>query len=213
MLLQGQSGQQNNSDGAITNVRLTKQGDVAVSEVHPRYYESTYRGNTFSLDSDSVTLAAAHATKGALATVKFITGFWNPNGSGKNAVIISSHVATVSGTPAGPYFYNYLPGSTNTAAATGTIRNLLLSTSGGSAMYALVSVVLGAIGAPTTAMLQLGVQGGPAAIAAGAGVYDSYEEVAGRIIVPPGCLFGICALGAGTSHVVQSTLTWEEVNI
>ena len=39
------------------------------------------------------------------------------------------------------------------------------------------------------------------------------RDIAGRIIVPPGCVFGITAVGAGSSHVVQSTIAWEELPI
>ena len=165
------------------------------------------------MDSDSVTLAAANATKSALGTVKLVNGFFNPLTSGKNCVIIAAHVATVSGTPAGPYFWNFINGVTVNSAATGTIRSALLGSVYTSVVTPQVNVAVTVIGGATTALTQFSVMGGPAAIAAGAGLYDAYDEVDGGIVVPPGTLVGITATGAGKSHVVQSTIRWKEVNV
>lgn len=185
-----------------------------VADAHARYMQAVIEGRAFALDSDSVTLAAANVTKTALGTAKFINGFYNPVGSGRNAVLWSAHIATVSGTPGGPYFWNFVNTSNLTSATTGTIRNLLLAGAPvGSAMQAQAGVVLAATPASTAALTQLGVMGGPAAIAAGAGLYDAYEEVAGQIIVPPGIAIGLMCLAAGTTHVVQSTLRWEEIQV
>jgi len=186
--------------------------------VSPSKYLSALLNTLFVLDSQSVTLASANATKSALGTAKFINGFYNGSSGATavNAVIRRVHVATVSGTPAGPYFYNYLNlPSVNqpaTSASTGTIQaGFLSSAATASVVTPLVNVVLAATGAPTTALNQLGLVGGPAAIAAGAGLYDAFDEPDGGIVVPPGCLFGIMATAAGTTHVVQSTLVWEEI--
>lgn len=185
----------------------------------------------FSLDSGSVTLAAANATKAAMGTAKLINGFYNPSNSGKNAVVIRAIISTVSGTPAGPFFYNYLSIGTSstvgavssvviTNSASGSIgSNLLLNNPGAptsSLMVPEVNVTLTATGAITTNLNQLSVIGGPAAIASGAGDYhveDNPELAYSReslIIVPPGTVFGIMGTGAGTSHVVQSTIWWTE---
>ena len=199
--------------GVGTSVPTTAgvSGGIRTQAAHVEYFDATYDRRTFSIDSDSVTLAAANATKAALATAKFINGFYNPADSGKLAVILNAMVATVSGTPAGPYFYNYISGVVPTNAATGTIRSGYLGYSGGSGMVAETGVVLTVSGGATTALTQLGLLGGPAAIATGAGMYSVADAVRGQIIVPPGTLFGIMCTAAGTTHVVQSTLTWEEV--
>lgn len=200
---------------APTPQTASQSGALRIADAHARFHESSVARRRFLMDSDSITAAAAHATKGALATVKFLNGFYNPAGSKVLAVIERAKVATVSGTPAGPYFYNYITDLVINSAATGTIRNAYLmsptSSNSGSSMTPQTNVVLAAIGGPTTALTQLGVLGGPAAIAAGAGLYSADDLVDGAIIIPPGTLFGICATGAGTSHVVQSTLQWEEV--
>jgi hypothetical protein len=209
----GQTGPNNYPDGVVPITRMGKQGNLLADPIHGRYYEQAYRGNLFVMDSDSVTLAAANASKTALATVKLINGFFNPSTSGKNAVILFASIATTSGTPGGPYFYNFLADSTINSAATGTIRSTNLGASYTSVMTAQTGVILANVGAATTALKQLGVIGGPAAVAAGAGLYTAIDEVAGRIIVPPGVVFGLTCLAAGTTHIVQSTLMWEEVPI
>lgn len=208
----GQVGVQYVQDGTNPPLRLGKSGEQMASELQPRYFEQNYRGNLFMIDSDAVTAAAAHATKGAMGTAKFVNGFYNPLNSGKHAVIVSANVATTSGTPGGPYFYNCSAIAQGfTQAATGTIRSGLIGGAGASLMVPAVNVVLVASDADTTALKQLSVLGGPAAIAAGAGIYNAYDELAGKIIVPPGFAFGICVAAAGTSHVIQSTLVWMEV--
>ncbi len=186
-------------------------GASRVQVAHAEYFDAVYGRRVFSIDSDAVTLAAANATKAALATAKFINGFFNPADSGKLAIIANAVVATVSGTPGGPFFYNYISGVTPTNTPTGTIRSAYLGMSGGSAMVAETGVVLTVSGGATTALIQQGVLGGPAAIAAGAGNYSIADAVRGQIIVPPGTLFGIMCTAAGTTHIVHSTLTWEEV--
>lgn len=206
---QGQVGPQVLTDGSIANIRLNRTGSVVTSNAKGFYTENSSRANMFIMDSDSVTLAAANASKAAMATAKFINGFFNPIASGKNAAIIAARVATVSGTPGGPFFYNFISGLNMTNAVTGTIRNLSLG-GAASAMSAATGVVLTATGGPTTTLSQLCVMGGPAAVAAGAGLYGQVDQLDGLIIVPPGTFFGIMCLAAGTSHVVQSSLIWEE---
>lgn len=207
-------GPRNGADNTDLELRGDRTGSQVVTDAHGRYHEGAVRGVVFTLDSDSVTLAAANATKGALATLKFINGFWNPPNSGKVCSILRATVATVSGTPAGPYFYNFIPNmSTVSSASTGTVRSMFLGSAAASIVRPQVNVALAVLPADTTTTgIQLGTLGGPSAVAATGVISSVAEEVAGAIIVPPGTLFGITCVGAGTSHVVQSTLVWEEVN-
>jgi hypothetical protein len=73
-----------------------------------------------------------------------------------------------------------------------------------------VNVIFARSDAATTAFTQVGIHGGPAAVAAGAGLYSVIDEVAGRIIVPPLCAWGLAQIGASTA-VVQTTIYWAEV--
>jgi hypothetical protein len=217
MQLNTQVGPQTNAVGATPALRSGNAGDGIFSELNARYYENTYRGNTFFLDSDSVTLAAANTTKTALGTAKFINGFYNPVGSGKNAVILTSLISVVSGTVTGPFVYNYLTGVVSTSASTGTIRSGLLAATANTVVIPQVGVILNsAVPSATTALQQLATLGGPFAVvptAVGSPAVNTVEEeVAGRIIVPPGCFFGLMQIGASTA-IVQSTLSWAEVAI
>jgi hypothetical protein len=190
-------------------------GAALFSELQARYSALCRNGSIYVIDSDSVTLAAANATKGAAGTIKLINGFVNPFGSTVNAHILFVKSATVSGTPAGPLFYNAqsLPAGVSLSnTATGTIRSTFLNTLASAAtpnqITPEVNVVITRSDSATTAFTQIGIHGGPAAIAAGAGLYNVRDEVAGSIIVPPGTVFGLAAVGAGTSHVVQSTIVF-----
>lgn len=201
--------------GALSSSPPTKgvTGAQRVQIAHGEYSDVTSRGRVFSLKSGAVTLDSANVTTSALGTATFIVGLANPVGSGKLLSILRALVVTVSGTPGGPYFYDYYAGLTVTAAATGIIRSNFLgaNTAGASVATPLVDVAITHTGSSTAALLQLGAMGGPAAIAAGVGLYDARDEVRGSIIVPPGTIFGIMATAAGTSHVVHATLTWEEL--
>lgn len=206
-VLQGNQGQSGKAVGQNLTAGFGEYSDLLVTELQARYYQQTYRGNVFFLDSGAVTLAAANTSAGALGTIKLINGFYNQSTSGKNAVLLATALTYTSGTATGAIVYNYLNGVVLSNAATGTIRNGLL---GGpaSGMLAEVGVVL-ASNTPlaTSPLLQLGIVGlQGAAVATPTGVY---EEVAGRIIIPPGVVFGLAQIGAGTG-VVQSTLCWME---
>ena len=200
--------------GAVNPGRADKTGALVVTSGHGEFTEACANNTVYAIDSDTVTIATANTTKGVLGTIKFINGFYNPINSGKNAAVLAAIVATISGTPAGPLFYNMFVGKQPTNSETGTIRSLLLGQSNQSAMRPHVGVVLAVLPADSTsAAVQIGVVGGPAASAVGAGMYSICDNVNGKIIVPPGVLFGLAAVGAGTSHVVQSTLVWEEIPI
>lgn len=84
MLIQPITGPQSNSDGNIASaVRGGKQGDLMVSELHGRYYEQTYRGNMFSVQTQGTGVT----TTAALATTWTGLGISNPVGSGVNLVL------------------------------------------------------------------------------------------------------------------------------
>lgn len=195
------------ADGASTKRVLDVRSVASDTLYFPR--------EVYSLDSDSITLAAANATKSALGTVKLVNGFFNPAASGRNCLILAAYVATTSGTPAGPYFYNYYKAAVAlTSASTGTIQVMPLGSAASvSVVTPQVNVAVTFTGGPTTALTQFAVFGGPAAVVSGAGLDTAIDNVNGLIVVPPGVLFGILATGAGTSHVVQSTLRWKEIPV
>lgn len=213
-LILGQVGVQYGADGSQLPARQGKLGELSMSQLQAPYYEQTYRGNLFMLDSGSVTVIAANAAGQAMGTAKFLNGFFNPVASGKNAVIVGANVATVSGTPGGPILYEVSAGpGTITSASTGTIRSGMVGGAAKSLMTPQVMIALTALDADTTALVQIGTSGGPAASAVGAGVNSAYDFVDGKIIVPPGFAFGLCSTATGTTHVLQTTLYWIEMPV
>lgn len=210
----GQVGQAVAVDGTNPPLRQGKSAELIVSELQAKYYEQAYRGNLFILDSGSQTCIAASAAGQNMGTAKFLNGFFNPTNSGKNAVLIGATVATVSGTPGGPLLYEVTAGAgTLTSASTGTIRSGMIGGAAKSLMTPQVMVTLVALDADTTALVQIGTAGGNSAIAAGAGVGSFYDDIAGKIIIPPGYAFGLCDTATGTTHVVQTTLYWIETYV
>src|SRR5215472_6620112 len=85
MQLQGNQGQTGKLVGANQVVSLGEYGEILATELQPRYYENTYRGQKFSAIYPSTALAVAAAAS------QFI--LLNPAGSGKNLVLIDAYVA------------------------------------------------------------------------------------------------------------------------
>ena len=76
----GQVGPQVLQDGTIADIRLGKTGEVAVQELHGRYFEQVYRGNVYSAANQ-----AAQAVSVALNTT--YTGLMLYNPIGANVVL------------------------------------------------------------------------------------------------------------------------------
>lgn len=213
MELEGRAGFHAVADGSTEEVRLGNTGALIIADGHGRYYETAYRRRSFVLVGKSVTVAAANVSPVAATSGQLIAGIFNPLGSGVNIEILQGIVATVSGTPGGPFYWNaYTSGATTTAAATGTILPGFGSSgvSSGSACRPVHNV---ALAAATPGALEWGVLGGTAAIAAGAGIGSCIDEVSGALIFPPGSIVGIAAHAAGTTHVVSASIRWAEYPI
>ena len=120
MLIQGQVGApqaQSIPAGTTPPIRQGQLGDVIVSEVHGRYYETNYRGALFSTFYNALTVASTHASPIASGTGTPIIGIYNPAGSGKNVAIVRVQQATTSGTPGGPLLWNTIPNPQNITAS------------------------------------------------------------------------------------------------
>lgn len=199
------------SDGTNIEVRQGKQGEVVVNEFMPVYYEATYRGNLFTAFANNVTIAASHVGLAGLtaATGTPIIGIYNPVGSGKNLIIIKTVQSTTSGTPGGPLLYNTIPNPQNISiAATAPTSNQSFQTTGSVAkLFNNAAITGSSTGVPQR------VHGGPAAVAAGAGVYTYVEEHKGEFIIPPGAMVALTAWAAGTSHILSAFVEWMEMPI
>lgn len=204
MLSQAQVGPQAAAagDGAQLVLRIGKQGDQIISELHPRYYEQTYRGNMFIAATQ-----AAQAVSIALATTYTGLLLSNPLGNSKNLVLhkvgIGLSAAPAAIAPLGLLVgFNGSTNVTHTTPST-TLRNALL---GGAAPTGLVDTAATLPTAPTLASVLMG--GFTAAALPSSSL--SLIDIEGSIILPPGGYAGIYALTAVTGLF---SLAWEEVPI
>ncbi len=208
-------GPQNRADGTAGAQLADREGNTKATLGHAEYTEASRRGRVFSLAATAYTIIAANATGGAIGTYKPIVGFYNPLGSGVNAVLINEEEWHTSGTPGGPLVFNYFCGVNWSSAVGGTVQNNLLSalTPNGSQMIAQNNTAVTTNPAITTAVSTFTVAGGPAAvaIATATGETGHSKDLKGLIAVPPGCLFGLSSTATGTNDVVSASLSWEEV--
>ena len=181
-----------------------------------RYFEAVRYGRVFTTISKAVTVAATHNSPIAANTATPVLGVGNVS-FGFAMVLLRAAIVTTSGTPAGgQVVLNLQANGVNpiTATATGSIFNNLL---GGpsSQMKALNNVALAGWLATPSAVQEHALLGGATAAAAAGngGPGPAGEDLGGLYIVPPGGLVAIMAgSGAGTSWIVNASLTWAEVN-
>ncbi len=184
-----------------------------------RYFEAVRYGRMFSTISKAVTVAATHNSPIAVNTATPVAAIWNRSVS-KAGVLIRAGILTTSGTPAGgQVVLNYQPNVTViTAAATGSIFNhdgRGGASPQGSIMRPMNNVALGGWLATPDPVVELCILGGAAAAAAagngGSGLIG--EDMGGMFILPPNGVWAIMAgSGAGTSWIVNASLTWIEID-
>lgn len=214
MLIQGQVGPssvQSSAAGTNPTIRQGQLGDVIVTELHGRYYEQAYRGSVFSLSVS--TAAAITAYVGAAAGTPQIA-VYNPVGSGKNlAILQASYNNVVSASGAGTVAWGVWFGPTvaPTAATNAVATNMATLQKAGSIASCWTNTAL----TSSTALLnQYPVGFYYWATAAGvAAPQMTVAEIAGSIIVPPGCMFALGGTAALTSATWTGNVTWEEVPI
>lgn len=222
---QGTVGPQNNSDGnsPVGGYRQGKQGDISVSELHGRFYEQNYRGNTFS---GGMTLTAINnatftsATLGATATP--IIGVWNPLTNPNNLVILqavlSIAITALQNTGGGPFVWATSAG--NGAISTGnTPFNRKTLAPSGSLAKDMSGVALTGLTTNLAVRCAAGVGGGNVFniatldTAAGFSTLDqpSVENIDGAWIIPPGGVLALLATTTPVAHSAASGIIWEEV--
>jgi hypothetical protein len=185
------------NDGDDKPFRIGTQGDQITTQLQPAYFEQTMRGNCFVY---SMTTAASIV---AVGTAGF-PNLWNPLGSGKLIVInkITWQAAAI-GTPVISGFqYAFLP---NAGAQVGTaspvltgaysnvtgVTNLLLGSGNLS-----ICKYLGSAATMTTAPTVFAAAGLNLGATATQTPWTAWDDINGRIIIPPSVLFQI---GASTA--------------
>jgi hypothetical protein len=213
MLIQGQVGApgQSATTGSTPAIRQGQLGDVIVSELHGRFYETTYRGNTFCLSV--ATAAAITAYTGAAGGTPQIA-LYNPLNSGRNAVILQAAYANIvaaagAGTVTWGLYYGPTAAITQTSL-TYPVNQLTLNKVG-STMQGFTNAAL----TSSTALTNV-YPLGQYYWASAAGAFSTGPQVAlieGAIIVPPGAMIALGGSAALSSATWIGSLTWEEVPI
>ena len=202
MIIQGQVGAPaaSSAPGSTPTARLGNLNDTIVSELHGRYYESAYRGASFSGAN-----IAAQAVSVALTTTYTGLCLYNPPGSGVNLVPNKVKYA-LSVAPAGIATIGLISGFSTTGGVT-TQTTALLSRSNLIGGAAGKGIVLSAATIVTPVWLMQLYDGFTAAALPNPTVPVDLE---GEFIIPPG---GFIAVGALTAVTGLGSINWEEVPV
>jgi hypothetical protein len=224
-LLQGNQGQTGKQQGQGLVAGFGEYSDLLATELMPRYYQQTYRGNKYvcSTAGGGVQLAATHLFSTAIATFTPILAIYNPLTSPVNLVLTKSWcglsaapLATITQTGAFLLVGGSGQSITNAQSAT-PVSMKTLKASGSQAIGVTNAALAGAVG---NATLLRPISGDIELVTATANVSGiigpiNQEEIAGAIIVPPG---GYLALANGISnavsgHLVTAGFEWDEVPV
>ena len=186
--------------GVSPAIRQGNMGDMVVSELHGRYYESAYRRASFNAASQ-----AAQAVSVALATTYTGLCLYNPPGSGFNLVPNKVKYA-LSVAPAGIASIGLITGFVTTGGVTAQTTPLTVKSSfiGGGAG---VGIALAAATIITPTWLAHLVDGFTAAALPSP---SPVVDLEGAFVIPPG---GFIAVGALTAVTGLGFISWEEVPI
>lgn len=218
MLIQGQVGApaQSYNTGANPTFRQGQLGDLIVSELHGKWYETAYRGNLYSVGMTSTALSANTIT--LTATTTPIIGIWNPATSLVNLVIAKAKcVITAAGNSAvAPGAFVWATSVGNAAISTGLnpLNRKTLAAAGSQAKGFTIATPL--TGITNNLVIQGAAAFGTLVAAQGATATpfisgDGVEEFDGALIIPPGGVLALLNTVSTTTVSVASMLTWEEV--
>ena len=229
MFLQGQIGPQATyiGDGVFpVNVRLGRQQEVMVSELHGRFYEQSYRGYTFGIGNSDTALTTNNAAATSLgAAAKPILAVYNPS-STTNLVLLQTvlQVTTVGATAVSPAGFNFYSSYNQTAVSTGTkngATNLKTLQSSGSiaTVFTGGNTALTGLSGSLTFLRPVAVS--PTINAAGAATAVSLasgnvvDQVDGAILIPPNGILAIMTAVDVSVHAsnVTCSMMWEEVPV
>jgi hypothetical protein len=201
-------------DGQSTlDVRVGQQGDISVSCFHGRYYEQAVRENIYF----STCLSKATTLGVATPTTQKGNIIWNPPDSRVNMSMlkwtsqINSNSASTTGMALGIGYQTTFPTSLVAADSSGCTYGLITGSGVNSFAYSgkarpFSEAVF--LFAPNNAVI---LHHNTAAVN-GFGMEVIAGDLEGHIVIPPGHIVTMQALGAAAvSH--SSTLTWEEIPI
>jgi hypothetical protein len=217
MLIQGQVGQpsaRSIAGGATPPVRQGQLGDVIVSELHGRYYETAYQRNLYS-----GVLTAAQTTSAALAASFVGLMLYNPPNSTVNCAVnkigMSFLVAFAAGATVG-----IMTAQTTTPLATFSTANTALKNNfvgragvgvGQAQVYSTATIATAEPGLPGIHMVfGSGLTG---AITTVPQVPGFFVDLEGGLILPPGAYMATYTSTASGASSMLASFTWEEIPI
>jgi hypothetical protein len=220
----GQVGPAFVQDGVTTQpVRMGKLGDIIVSELHGRFYETAYRGNLFFAGTAGIVALSAN-TITLSATSTPILGIYNPPTSGVNVVMLQASLSTVINTvttPVGSGAYAWASSVGNTAVSTGlapwnakTMQqsgSQVKSFAGATALTGLTNnlTIMAAADFPSITALTYGTIANTNVIYSN-GAIQNFD---GSLIVPPGGVLSLVNTTSTTTVSVVARMMWEEVPV
>jgi len=221
MLSEIRAGQTVLADGTVAPARASRIGATVACEGQGKYYESTSRGNIFSLMLTATTGAiAAGNVWGGNASTATQFALWNPLGSGKNLSLLKFSVWTISGTaPVPPVVHSYsttIPTATTSVVTPIACNNAGMSASSVARAFTSAASAGAALAGASTAVSYLRA----ADLAVGAGVLvpantfetKSTEYIDGDIVLAPGT-FWVPTWGSAAACLWGASITWEEIPV
>ena len=211
MLINGVVGDQLGGIGTNPPVRQGYTGELSVGDRHGRYMEATLRGNVYSVTFAAAALAVASATSAGAFLLN------NPAGSGKNLVLQDIQATMTANTPV----------ATGTAIVLGAIVNPVFSALGtavtpfstlvGSGNKSVAAAYPSGTYAVLPSITPSGLRqvgGWYIDLAASESIAYTRDEVAGMVVVQPGCAVNLYGLGGTPADLsITATMVWEEVPI
>ena len=222
----GQPSAQSIGPGNTPTIRSGQLGDVIVSELHGRFYETAYRGNMFFVGHGApFALTANTATTNNTTTP--ILGIWNPPTSSVNAVILQMALQNginTGTTPATPGIFTWAV-ATNQAALSAGILGYNAKTyqqqgtqvrafNGNQALTGLSGSIAAVEAADIPVCIPSGYSAGTltntAVLPTTVGGVQNFD---GGLLVAPGNLLVLINTTGTTTVSVFGRLLWEEVPI
>jgi hypothetical protein len=220
LVVAGQTGVQAFQDGVNAPPRMMRSGELAVSEVHGRFYEQAYRGNLFSIGLNVTALSANTITLTSSTTP--IYAVWNPPVSSINVVPLQAMLqcfpnSLTSGAGPGAFVWASSIGNSALSATVAPFNRKSLNNVGSQAR------ALTAANALTGLTNNLVVFDG-ADFSSPTGLtyttlgstqtlvtYGGIQNFDGSLIVPPGGILALLNTTSSTVFSVAGRLMWEEV--
>lgn len=217
MLIQGQVGQpagKSIASGATPPVRQGQLGDVIVSELHGRYYETAYQRNLFS-----GVLTTGTTTSAGLAASFTGLMLYNPPNSTVNCVVnkigMSFLVAFAASSAIGIFTAQSMTPIGTFSTANTALRNNFVGRSGvgvGQAqLYSSATIATAEPGLPT--IHNIFGSGLTGAITTVPQVPGFFVDLEGGLILPPGAYVATYTSTASGASSMFASFTWEEIPV